>query len=210
MAFLQYFLSNASGKFYGNSDGVCLILASKSPRRAALLRQLGLDFLQEDAVIDEGQTVVCDPVQMVCELAERKANAVQALHNRDREIILAADTVVCMDGKILGKPKSEQEACEMLRMLSGGTHQVYTGVCVRNLLDKRVEYECTNVTFIPLNEELILRYVQSGEARDKAGAYGIQGKAAVFVRRIEGCYYNVVGLPLYRTSQMLQDFGVYI
>lgn len=87
---------------------------------------------------------------------------------------------------------------------------MYTGVCVCNRADKRVEHECTNVTFAPLSEELILRYVQSGEAMDKAGAYGIQGKAAVFVRKIEGCYYNVVGLPLHRLSQMLRDFGVYI
>ncbi len=192
-------------------DGdVRLILASKSPRRADLLKQLGLDFLQEEADINEEQTLAGDPVQMVRELAERKANAVQALHNGIHEIIIAADTVVCMNGKIFGKPKSAREACEMLRALSGGMHQVYTGVCVCNRADKRVEHECTNVTFAPLSEELILRYVQSGEAMDKAGAYGIQGKAAVFVRKIEGCYYNVVGLPLHRLSQMLRDFGVYI
>lgn len=185
-----------------------LILASQSPRRVQLLQQLGLSFVQESACVSE--TVGRHPAETVCTLAREKAKAVLRRHAGENVLVLAADTVVCLDGRIFGKPADEAEAGAMLRALSGRTHQVYTGVCLCDAGKILTEYESTDVTFAPLTEEQILRYVQSGEAADKAGAYGIQGRAAAFVERVNGCYSNVVGLPLHRTVQMLEDFGVYI
>ncbi|MDR1002276.1 MAG: Maf family protein [Oscillospiraceae bacterium] len=179
------------------------ILASKSPRRSELLRQAGVEFEVVVSDADEAVSSDCTPSEMVMIVAERKARAVFA-ENMSRSII-SADTAVCLDGEIFGKPKSENEAKEMLKRLSGRTHQVYTGVCVL-FADGAKELFCeqTAVTFSRLSEEEIAAYVSTGEPMDKAGAYGVQGRGALFVERIDGDYYNVMGLPIHRLNQVLK------
>jgi septum formation protein len=122
--------------------------------------------------------------------------------------VIGADTVVVVDDAILGKPADAEDAARMLRMLGGRVHQVYTGVAVARDGVERHAFECTNVNFRPLTDELICRYIATGEPMDKAGAYAIQGKGAVLIKSISGCYANVVGLPLYRLSALLNEFGV--
>ena len=148
---------------------------------------------------------------MVLRLAEAKARTGAARSNTRREpaIVIGADTVVDLDGEALGKPGSSRVAAEMLRKLSGKTHRVLTGLALAPLPDgdTRVELETTQVRFVPLSEEEIARYVATDEPLDKAGAYAIQGAAGRFVERIDGCYFNVVGLPLARLYRMLKQMG---
>jgi septum formation protein len=182
-----------------------LILASASPRRRDLLDQLGLTFTVETADIDETPRLGEDPVAYVKRLAEHKAAAVFARHaDRSRLIVLGADTTVVVDQQILGKPVDEADAGRMLRLLSGRTHQVITGVAlVTTTAPPIVEAETTEVVVNPLADREIEAYIATGEPMGKAGAYAIQGRAARFIPRIEGCYFNVVGLPLARVSGML-------
>lgn len=186
-----------------------IILASQSPRRRQLLGQIGLEdftILVPDA--DESYDETAAPAEIVSSICRKKAQAARLLAGDDDAIIITADTMVFLDGLRLGKPHSEAEAAEMLRSLSGRTHQVCTGVtvCRGDRLDTRCE--TTGVTFRVLTEEEIAAYVRSGEPMDKAGSYGIQGKAALFVRGIQGDYFNVMGLPLHLLGQMLTGFGV--
>lgn len=173
-----------------------IILASNSPRRKELLTQAGIDFEVIAADVEE-ITTKTKPNEVVEELSQIKAKAV-ALVNPGR-LVLAADTVVAFDGAILGKPKDEEDAFKMLTMLSGNTHQVYTGVTFIDA-DGIVNTfsECTDVTMYENSEALIKAYIATKEPMDKAGAYGIQGKGAVLVKDIKGDYNNVVGLPLAR------------
>ena len=186
-----------------------LILASASPRRADLLRQLGLSFRQQPCTREEPDPAGASPAAHALETARGKARAIAGEQGGNHPVILlAADTVVHLDGQIMGKPRDAGEAARMLRSLSGRRHQVYSGVCIlapdgRELTD----CSCTEVTFGPLSPADIQWYIESGEPMDKAGAYGIQGLAARFVERVEGCYYNVVGLPLFLVTGMLRDAG---
>lgn len=185
---------------------VPLILASRSPRRRKLLAQLGLDFEVHPSDLDENATNHRLPEQLVEQLALEKARAVAARF--PEALTLGADTIVVLDGDVLNKPADEAEARAMLRRLSGRTHTVYTGVALVHPASQRevVDYEATEVTFAPLTDAEIDAYVATGSPLDKAGAYGIQDDyGAVFIRRIEGDYYNVVGLPLHRLYRMLRN-----
>ena len=172
-----------------------IILASKSPRRADLLKQIGLEFEVYPSEIEEPQ-ITASPVIAVQELALTKAGNLAAKF--DIGLVIGADTVVVIDGQPIGKPENDMHAIEVLTRLSGNRHEVITGVALINIGRKNevVWMERTAVYFRSLRQSEILAYVRSGESSDKAGAYGIQGKAGAFVERIEGCYFNVVGLPL--------------
>ena len=179
-----------------------VILASGSPRRRELLSQAGIEYTVEPADIEETTTETL-PAKVVEDLSRQKALAVSK--NHPGQVVLAADTVVAFDDKILGKPVDEDDAFEMLTELSGRTHQVYTGVTIV-YTDGSVKTfsECTEVTMYPNSPEAIRSYIASGEPMDKAGAYGIQGLGAVLVERINGDYNNVVGLPLARVYRELK------
>jgi len=185
-----------------------LVLASQSPRRKELLGRLGLEFTTKASQVDEEAFSAATPEELVKTLSREKARWVAQRESEDA-IVIGADTVVVLDGDVLGKPGSQAQAREMLRRLSGRVHQVYTGVSVCQGDFTVTQAEATQVRFRPLTEEEIHCYVRSGEPMDKAGAYGAQGKAALFVSRIEGDYFNVMGLPLYLLGNMLEDFGVH-
>ncbi|MDX2152298.1 MAG: Maf family protein [Bryobacteraceae bacterium] len=170
-----------------------LVLASQSPRRRELLHNAGLPHTTRPAHIDETRLPGEPPIAYVRRLAQAKAEAVVAAPG---EIILAADTTVAIENHVLEKPADAEDARRMLRLLSGLPHQVYTGICLRFDARLDVAHEETTVTFHPLTDEEIEAYVASGEPMDKAGAYGIQGLASKFVARVEGCFFNVVGLPV--------------
>jgi septum formation protein len=182
-----------------------LILASSSPRRKQLLEMANLCFDILASEIDEQIQENQSPEQIVQSLAYQKAKAVQTIHSD--AYVIGADTVVVYNGNILGKPKTEQEAANMLRMLSGNSHDVLTGVAILAPEKETVFVERTTVTFWDLTDEEIFEYIATGEPMDKAGAYGIQGRAALFVKRIEGDYFSVVGLPLSRTVRELKRLG---
>jgi len=186
-----------------------IILASQSPRRQLLLRQIGLeDFTILVPKADESYDESASPQEIVISICRKKAETARMLAQDDETIIITADTMVFLDGLRLGKPRSEAEAFSMLRSLSGRSHHVCTGVtvCQGDRLDSRAE--TTVVRFRPMSDEEIWSYVRSGDPMDKAGSYGIQGKAALFVEGIDGDYFNVMGLPLHLLGQMLKDFGV--
>ena len=179
-----------------------IVLASASPRRAELLRSAGIDFDVQPADVDETIATGESPNEYVSRLAEAKARLV---YERDvQRTVLAADTAVVVDARILGKPQDETDASRMLRMLSGRTHEVLTAVSVFHpgqIVDTRID--ATTVEFARLSDTDINWYVSSGEPMDKAGAYAVQGLASRFVTRIEGSYSNVVGLPIALVYQML-------
>ena len=185
-----------------------LILASSSPRRHELLKLAGLDFTVEAADIDERLQPDETPSKYVQRLAVEKA---QAVYDRfkDREdsddplLVLGADTTVVSDGEILGKPADQTDARRMLEKLSGRTHQVLTGIAIVSSRGVVSEVEITQVFFDLIGEQELIRYLAGGEPMDKAGAYGIQGYAARWIPRIEGCYFNVMGLPLARTMALM-------
>ena len=179
-----------------------IVLASASPRRKELFELAGLSF---DIVPSQVEEVITreKPWEVVMELASQKAWDVWK-QTGGKQIIVGADTVVAYDGKILGKPEDKEDAARMLSMLSGNTHQVYTGVSVIYKEKEWNFYEETKVQFYPLNQNEIQTYIQTGEPMDKAGAYGIQGKAAPFIKSIEGDYYNVVGFPIGRFLQEMK------
>ena len=184
-----------------------IVLASKSPRRAELLTRIGLNFTVHPADIDETFAPELTPAETVTELAGKKAEAVCKAEPKGR-IIVACDTVVAADGRIFGKPAGAGEAADMLRALSGRTHEVFSGLTVRTHARVVSACECTRVTFRSLSEAEISAYIRTGEPFDKAGAYGIQGMGALLVERIDGDYYNVVGLPVCRLMLLLRAFGV--
>lgn len=169
------------------------MLASRSPRRAEILRQAGIPFTVRTAEIDETPREHEKPEDYVRRLAEEKALAVDAAPG---EIILAADTTVVIDGEILGKPADAADARRMLALLSGRRHEVLTGVALRRDTQLVRDWAATEVWFAVMSEAEIADYVASGEPMDKAGAYAIQGLASKFIDKIEGCYFNVVGLPI--------------
>jgi len=179
-----------------------VILASKSPRRRELLKNI-CDFQVREALCDENCSET-DPEKLVRILSERKASAVSA---SAEDVVIGADTVVAVDGMILGKPKSAEDAKKMLSALSGKTHQVFTGVTVIRGDKKVIFSECTHVTFYPLGEQIIDDYIATNEPFDKAGAYGIQGRGCLLVEKIDGDYFNVVGLPVARLYRTLQALG---
>lgn len=186
-----------------------IILASRSPRRKQLLEQIGIknfDILVPQA--EEDYDPALPPEEIVSSICRKKAEAARALAEDPAALIITADTMVFLDGLRLGKPRDQVEAYTMLSVLSGRTHRVCTGVtlCRGDRMETRVE--ATAVTFRPLTQDEIWGYIRSGEPMDKAGAYGAQGKAALFVSRIEGDYFNVMGLPLYLLGKMLEDFGI--
>lgn len=177
-----------------------LILASASPRRKALLSLFGIPFTVRAADIDETMDPEKPPFGEVARVSRSKALAVS---RGEEDIVIAADTIVVCQGKVLGKPHSEAEAAAMLRLLSGRDHQVMTG-CTILYGDRVVTFtEVTSLHFRSLSEKEIQKYVQSGEPMDKAGAYGIQGGAALFCEKLEGDYYNVMGLPVCRLYETL-------
>lgn len=180
-----------------------IILASASPRRSELMTLAGFRFDVICADIDEIVPEKAMPQEVVMSLALQKAQAVAKDHRKSA--VVGSDTVVALDGKILGKPHSESEAAEMLRSLSGRIHKVYTGVAI--VCGEKVTsfFEETEVEFYPLTDQEILDYVATGEPMDKAGAYGIQGRGAVLVKRINGDYFNVMGLPISKVYRELKD-----
>ena len=180
-----------------------LILASKSPRRNELLKLTGYSFLTVPAVKDENVPSGTAPGDAVLMLSQQKAEEISESHPND--IVIGADTVGALGNNIMGKPKDETEAFNMLKALSGRTHTVLTGVCIISP-DKKISfYEQTEVEFYTLGENEIMQYIASGEPMDKAGAYGIQEKGALFVKRINGDFYNVVGLPVARLARELKS-----
>ena len=178
-----------------------LILASASPRRQELLKLFGIPFLVRVADIDETMDPGAAPFDEVARLSREKALAVSRVKG---DIVIAADTIVVCEGNILGKPRDPEEAFAMLSLLSGRDHQVMTGCTVLKGDAVHTFTEVTDLHFRPLTEKEIRRYVQSGEPMDKAGAYGIQGGAALFCEKMVGDYYNVMGLPVCRLGQVLK------
>ncbi len=192
-----------------------IILASKSPRRAFLLSGIGLRFDIIDGDADESSVPKdTEPALYTQELALLKAAAAaKKLGSKRSAIIISADTIVVLDGKILGKPKDEDDAFLMLKSLSGRTHEVYTGYCVMRGSDSFAVCRSvrTSVTFRPLSDDKIHAYIATGEPMDKAGAYGIQEKGAALVEKIDGDYFNVVGLPISALADTLEkDFDINI
>jgi len=185
-----------------------LILASSSPRRAQILRDAGISFTVLSSAVDETPYPHETPQQMVQRLADAKAELVAA-RAVGSSIVIAADTVVVIDNQILGKPRSTDEARHMLEMLSGRTHSVITGVSLIRLpeMERRQFVETTLVHFAHLSSEDLSRYLATGEPFDKAGAYAIQGHAGRYIPRIEGCYFNVVGLPIAHLVSALRELG---
>ena len=200
-----------------------IILASQSPRRKELLEQIGLEF---EICPAQGEEIITKsiPEEVVMELSKQKAEEIAAMVSTFGDshkdittpsdiLVIGADTVVAYDGKILGKPADEADARKTLRMLSGNTHSVFTGVTLV-LIDKSgrageiVFYEKTDVKMHEISEVEIERYIASGEPMDKAGSYGIQGKGAIYIEKIEGDYNNVVGLPITRIYQELKKIGI--
>ena len=181
-----------------------LILASSSPRRRELLGLFGIPFVIRAADIDETMDPSLPPEQEVARVSLCKALAVP---RQADDVVIAADTIVVCEGRVLGKPHSPREAEEMLALLSGRDHQVMTGCTIAAGEQVQTFTEITDLHFRPLEPEEIRRYVATGEAMDKAGAYGIQGGAALFCRRMEGDYYNVMGLPVCRLWQQLRHLA---
>lgn len=178
-----------------------IVLASASPSRRMLLERAGLAFTVKVSGVDEAVPADFTPAQTVECLARRKGRAVQPLCGD--AAVIAADSVVSLDGRIIGKPKDDADAKATLRALSGRTHQLYTGVCLLADGKEEVFHQVTDVTFYPLTQEEIDTYVEAGESRGRAGSYGIEGMGVVLVRSIAGDYANIVGLPVAETLRRL-------
>jgi septum formation protein len=180
-----------------------LLLASQSPRRSEILRQAGIPFIARRANVDETPRPGERPQDYVKRLARDKSLAVEAAAG---DIVLGADTVVVINGEILGKPNDSADAARMLASLAGREHEVLTGICLRRGAEIVVDCATTRVWFMPLTREEIEEYAASGEPMDKAGAYAIQGLASKFIERIDGSYTNVVGLPIELVYRHLQKW----
>lgn len=189
-----------------------IILASKSPRRAMLLSNLGLPYIVEQANVDEKNTNSDKPYELVMQLSYIKAYEVAKRQNKDC-LVIGADTIVHINNKILGKPRCVEEAFDMLMILSGKWHEVYTGIAIidycaeQNTFNFMNDYQCSRVKFRKLNDDIINKYISSGEPMDKAGAYGIQELGSLLVEKIEGCYFNIVGLPVSKLFEMMLKLG---
>ena len=183
-----------------------LILASQSPRRRDLLSMIGLDFTVITADIDETMDESLSIEDGVAEVCKRKAEAIAKDHPQDT--IIAADTIVVVDDVVLGKPKDAEDAARMLRSLSGRSHTVMTAFCLWQNGKAQTHVEKTDLRFKPLSDAEIAAYVATGSPLDKAGAYGIQDQAAIFVEALDGDYYNVMGLPLCSLTKCLRDWGI--
>lgn len=181
-----------------------IVLASQSPRRREIMEQVGLRFIVHPADVDEMMDKSLPIPQAIERLALSKALNVAKLYPNN--IVIGADTLVCLNKQVLGKPQDEQGAREMLRLLSGQTHQVITGVAICADGKEECFHSVSDVTFYPLSDEEITAYINSKEPFDKAGSYGIQGKGAVFVAKIVGDYYNIVGLPIAKLMQRLKAY----
>lgn len=187
-----------------------IILASGSPRRRELLSLLGLPFEVITSEADESTPPDFTPEQIVRSLALRKAEAVVASVGERNTVIVGSDTIVVLDNTVLGKPVDELDSKSMLTRLQGRNHKVYTGVACIGLPHGKtiVEHRVTSVTMRAMTEDEIVAYIATGEPADKAGSYAIQGLGSTLVERIEGCYFNVVGLPLSLLGEMLSEFGI--
>ncbi|EPB8218042.1 Maf-like protein [Clostridium perfringens] len=189
-----------------------VILASKSPRRVEILEKIVKEFEVVQSNFDENTIDFKGDIEKyVKDLSRNKAIEVSKRLN-EPSIVIAADTVVFQSGKVLEKPKNEEDAFSMLSSLSGNTHKVYSGICLINTYDDTVvtDCDCTEVRFSELNPRQIRNYINSGEPMDKAGAYGIQGLGGAFVEGIKGCYYNVMGLPLNKLYKSLENYDITI
>lgn len=190
-----------------NQELICL--ASASPRRRQLLEQIGVAFEVAPADIDESPLANESPGQFVRRLAQEKAaRALNTLAVGDRPIVLAADTIVVVDDEVFGKPEDDRHAAAMLCQLSGRSHEVLTAVAVARNDVRACEISRSRVTFGSLSDDQIDAYVATGEPHDKAGAYAVQGRAAIFIERIEGSFSGVMGLPLFETAGLLRSVGV--
>ena len=183
-----------------------IVLASASPRRRRLLKRLGIKFKVCPSQINESQVVKETPVQTVQNLAQLKAATVA--QRSQSKLVIGADTVVSWEGEILEKPATPEEASQMLSKLAGRWHRVFTGLALLYPEGEIIDYQQTRVKFRALTNQEISQYIESGEPMDKAGGYGIQAKGALLVEKIEGCYYNVVGLPLARLVELLASLGI--
>ena len=183
-----------------------VILASQSPRRTELLRVIGLAHIVRPADIDETHFSNEEPTVYAERLAREKARKLS--NDNPGDVVIGADTIVVLDGAILGKPTGEQDARETLRQLSGRTHRVHTAIAVARTGEVHSAVESVDVTFLPITAADIDGYLATGEPMDKAGAYGIQGHGAILVERIAGDYFAVMGLPLSRLVRLLRDVGV--
>lgn len=181
-----------------------MILASQSPRRKELLSRLVSDFKIVPADIDESRLEKETPTDYVLRLGKEKARAIRQMY--PNELILASDTAVSLGDEIMGKPKNKEEAFEMLSKFSGKTHQVSTSICLLQGDKEESLVSTCDVTFYPLTEQEIYDYLKKDEYKDKAGSYAIQGDAAVFIEKINGDYYTVMGLPLAQLNQLLKKF----
>lgn len=185
-----------------------LILASGSPRRKEFMSYLGIPFEVEIPNIDESPLQGETPSELVLRLSRLKADYISKKH--DDTVVVAADTVVCFNGMILGKPSSRDDAFRMIKMLQGQTHTVYTGVTVQKGSLVRSKVVSTEVSFDPLDDDFIRNYASSGECDDKAGAYAIQGIASIFISEVKGSVSSVVGLPINEVVKFLREFGLNI
>lgn len=184
-----------------------IILASASPRRAELLSQFGIPFEVQNADIDEEIDII-SPETYVRTLSWKKAEKISS-ENPDA-IVIGADTTVVLNDEIINKPKDKTDAFNMLRKLSGKEHKVYTGLTVMDFRQTITESLCTSVFFKPVTDNEIEAYIATGEPLDKAGAYGIQGFGGLFIDKIDGCYFNVVGLPLSLLYNTLKKFNIHL
>jgi septum formation protein len=189
-----------------------IILASRSPRRTELLKQIGIDCIVMPADIDESVRAKEKPTHYVLRLAIEKAQTVAKLRKPEytNMLVLAADTTVALDQEILGKPDNDEHAVEMLKKLSGTKHQVHTAVAICGYNQTLSALNTTQVSMMSLDEATIKAYIASGEHRDKAGSYGIQGMAGAWIESIQGSYSGVMGLPLYDTAQLLTEMKAHL
>lgn len=185
-----------------------IILASQSPRRQALMQLTGLAFTVRAADVDETMDPALPAAQEVCRVSQLKARTIAA--DSPDALVIAADTIVLIDGQVLGKPRCAQQAAQMLRQLSGRTHEVVTALSVCQGQTIRSVTDVTRVTFRPLTDAEIAAYIATGEPMDKAGSYGIQGYGSMFVSHLDGDYFSVMGLPLCPLCALLREFGVKI
>jgi septum formation protein len=192
----------------GSSSNSLIYLASASPRRSALLDQIGVTHRVQPVDVDETARGGEPPDEYVRRLAVLKAETLwQKLAAAQRQAVLGADTAVVLDDEILGKPRDEQDCVRMLNLLSARTHQVFTAVALRASDGCQSRVNVSDVTFRTLADDEIRRYWRSGEPADKAGAYAVQGRAALFIERIAGSYSGIMGLPLFETGQLLAAIG---
>lgn len=201
-AFLRYYPSSQLPPTCVNGD--VLVLASQSPRRRDILTNAGIPFMVRPAGISEVRRPGEDAAQYVRRLAFEKASAIERCPD---EHVLSADTVVVVSDEILEKPRDSGDATRMLRLLSGREHRVLTGICLLGAAATVIDTEATRVRFVALSDREISAYVSSGEPMDKAGGYAIQGLASKFIDRIEGCYFNVMGLPIALVYRHLKEAG---